>query len=1240
MITTAIIEELLEEDYEYFDMIEGQRLWKSRAVLGLSVEGNFIEGTVLEFGKLYTVRFEKIDQGQFFVIESDCTCGEEFCRHQAAVLYAAQEVKRSPHKRSLYAVKRAEQPEGKKQLPNQLPGKKSGEYRLLPLGLGLNRALQKYGLRRYHRLMWGETFEGTFISPEEIELKTISSRDSYYRMPEKKIRLKYEEGEVYIKCLCCNRTMKTLCEHQMPLLDAAAEALSRFDLSKMPENYQKYRAQLVEQLGINDQALEKYFHIKILEQGITAIGKERNIVNNNWLQSVKNIQVESKEQRQALIKRETAQLEEGRAKRFGMIWANEPDYKLNNSKKLLTLSFAKGGSYKTKDGIKDLSKNVTETPERFPEKIKAVGQQLFFLTQEENPDYQFYQLKELIEENIDLLNTIYHYTYAGSINPYFPKISQLNLVSFVPYPLVCKISFEVIDGMVHLKRHITYNEQVFDYTKVVYANTVFCSTKKTAYLFSHPRFQEFMEIFPDGYNSVILTNPSKEEITNLVSQLRNHFEVEVPEQLLLEEAPLTDGRLQILLREAGNFILFEPRIKYENHSFNAFEEEDYFVEDKLYRVNEEDRTFLVNFLKQAHPEFDNEFQVQEYVYLSVNEMINNYWFIHFNEACEAAGIEVLGQNDLSKFKYSKHRAETYMHIKSGIDWFDVEAGVSFGKEKVKTADWIRALRNKESFVKLKDGSLGMLPEEWLQQASKILAVADVEKGQLKISKYRFNIVEDLFEEIDDQKIIQELREKKARLRELDTNKTYELPDIVTATLRDYQKHGFAWLKFLNESGFGGILADDMGLGKTVQVITLLADQIDNGPCMVIVPRSLLFNWAAELDKFCPTLKYKIHHGPDRARNFESLRDFNIIITTYHTATNDIQIFKDVEFNYIVLDESQAIKNPDSKRYKAMRVLQSRHKLAMTGTPIENNTFDLFAQLSFTSPGLLGGKTSFKNNFSIPIDNNRDTEAAAFLRKLVHPFILRRTKEQVAKELPEKTETIIYCEMETAQRRLYENLKAKIKQDIEEAIEQKGVNQSKFQILDGLLRLRQMCNSPLLVNSSFSGANANSVKINTLLENLEEALDQKHHALVFSQFVSLLTIVRQELDKRGIKYAYLDGSTTKRQAEVDKFMNNDEIKIFLISIKAGNTGMNLTKADYVYIIDPWWNPAVEAQAIDRTHRIGQKNQIFAYKLICKNSIEEKILKLQERKKKIASEIIQTDENILKSLNKEDLMALFD
>ncbi|MEM6966321.1 MAG: DEAD/DEAH box helicase, partial [Bacteroidota bacterium] len=1143
MLTQGFLTEALQEDFDYSTTAEGRKIFENQGILTLSVSRNEIEATVLDRGKSFFVHFERSEDGKYIVFEGYCTCGKPSCKHQAATLCAAIAQRKKRPARPVTSARTNKGTPNIKPLPIQLEGTHAGEYRLLPMSSNLQDALSRYRPKRYQGLAWSETFEGTFITPDEIEFTNIVTNSYYFNSGEKKIRLKVKDGEVYVRCLSCTDTSKKLCTHQMALLIAASNVLNRYDLKNLEASYQSIVKDAAEKLNTTPEILTKHYQVKLLATGPEVASKHDNMVGKNWIEKTQKITDRSKEYHQELVEKQTMRLQEGRGQRYAFVWSHKEAV---DGFQLLDISYAKGGAYKTKPGIKDLTKKLEDLPYGFPQKVQELGQQLFFFSQEENPEIQFDKIKFLIEENMDELNEIYHYTFKGTTYPHTPRVSELNLVEFVPHQLECKISFENVDGFTHLTRHITHDEAPFDYKKVVYSNPVFCSTNTTAYLFSHHRFQEFMDIFPNGHDTVILPIMDKLQKTELVNQFKTHFDVSIPPQFTMEEEILTDAQLQILLREAGNFILFEPRIKHGEHSFNAFDQNAYFVEDKLYRIDEEDREFLINFLRKSHSTFDNPIQIQDYVFLDVKEMINNYWFIHFNEACEAAGIEVLGQKELSKFNYSKHRAKTYMHIKSGIDWFDVEAGVSFGDETVKTADWIRALRNKESFIKLKDGSLGMLPAEWLEQASKILAVADVEKGNLKISKYRFNIIEDLFENIDDKKIVQELEEKKARLRAIDTNKKYPLPQNVTATLRDYQKHGFEWLKFLDESGFGGILADDMGLGKTLQVITLLADQINQPPSLVVVPRSLLFNWGAELDKFCPELKYEIHHGTSRAKNFESLQHNNIIITTYHTATNDIQIFKDFKFNYIILDESQAIKNPDSKRYKAMRLLQSRNKLAMTGTPIENNTFDLYAQLSFTSPGLLGGKTSFKNNFSIPIDSNGDAEAAKLLRKLTHPFILRRTKDQVAKDLPEKTETVIYCEMGTAQRKLYEKLKTKIKQDIEEAVEEKGVNQSKFQMLDGLLRLRQMCNSPLLVNPAFSGANADSVKINTLVENLTEALDQKHHALVFSQFVSLLSIIRTELDKRGIQYAYLDGSTTNRQAQVEKFMNNDEVKIFLIS----------------------------------------------------------------------------------------------
>ncbi|MFK7807956.1 MAG: DEAD/DEAH box helicase, partial [Saprospiraceae bacterium] len=930
------------------------------------------------------------------------------------------------------------------------------------------------------------------------------------------------------------------------------------------------------------------------------------------------------------------QLASGKKTKYALFWGIKSSHYRGES--TFTLHFVKGNGLKTKEGLQSSNRKTDETPIYFPEKYKVVGQQLYFAMREKNDTLRFNNVKELILNNRELLNDIYQYSYEGNVRYEKIRSSDAHLVTFDPETLNCNFIIEKKDGLIHLQRLVTLDGAAFSFRNIDSANPIFCTKGDKAYCYENEHFFRIIKMFGD-YESLIIPFTNKKEYTQLITGLQQHFDVRVEKGILLSEEILQNPKYQILLREVGEFILFEPRLKYGDYSFNPLDKGSYEIDEKLRKPEEEDREFLTSFLRNAHPDFDGNIQAQNYSFLEVNKLLNNYWFLKFNEACEVAGIEILGQKELSKFNYSKHRAITFSHVKSGIDWFDVDIGVSFGGENVKTADWIKALRNKESFVRLKDGSLGVLPEEWLKQAQKILAVADLEKGELRISKYRFNIIEDLFDNIDDKEILKELAEKKKRLTDLELNQKYKLPEKVKADLRSYQEHGFQWLKFLDQSGLGGILADDMGLGKTLQIIALLADQPAESTTIVIVPRSLLHNWAAELDKFCPALTYIIHHGPGRAKMIKEIQSLNIIITTYDTAASDIEILKDFEFDYVILDESQAIKNPDSKRYKAMRLLKSKNKLAMTGTPIENNTFDLYAQLSFTSPGLLGTKTSFKNNFAIPIDNNGDVEAATLLRKLIFPFVLRRTKDQVAKDLPEKTETIIYCEMGATQRKLYTKLKAKIKEDIESAVEEKGVNKSKFQMLDGLLRLRQMCNSPLLVNSTFTGKNADAVKINVLLEHLVENTDQ-HNALVFSQFVSLLTIVRNELDKRGIPYAYLDGSTRKRQQEVDKFMTDDNIKIFLISIKAGNTGMNLTKADYVYILDPWWNPAVEAQAIDRTHRIGQDKQIFAYKLICKDSIEEKILKLQEKKKTLASDLIRTDENVLKSLNKTELMSLFD
>ena len=432
----------------------------------------------------------------------------------------------------------------------------------------------------------------------------------------------------------------------------------------------------------------------------------------------------------------------------------------------------------------------------------------------------------------------------------------------------------------------------------------------------------------------------------------------------------------------------------------------------------------------------------------------------------------------------------------------------------------------------------------------------------------------------------------------------------------------------------------MGLGKTLQTIAFLQylklEYKKNLPSLIIAPTSLIFNWKNEIEKFCPTLKMLAFVGSNRLENIENLSKYDLVISTYCSLLNDIEFLKDFKFNYVILDESQAIKNPNSKRYKAVRLLQSYNKIALTGTPIENNTFDLYAQLNFLNPGLLGNMSHFKTTFSNAIDKDKNADTSQLLSKIIAPFVLRRTKEQVAKELPEKTESIIFCEMEKEQRKVYDYFKNKYRDYLLHKIDENGVEKSQMYILEGLTKLRQICNSTALINEEEDYGNY-SVKLENLILNIKEKTGN-HKILVFSQFVKMLKIIKTRLEDDQIEYEYLDGQTTNRQEKVENFQNNASVRVFLISLKAGGTGLNLTEADYVFIIDPWWNPAVENQAIDRCYRIGQIKNVMAYRMICKDTIEEKIATLQSSKKAVASSIISIDD-VKKSFDINEVKELF-
>ncbi|MGE0374726.1 MAG: DEAD/DEAH box helicase [Planctomycetaceae bacterium] len=458
-------------------------------------------------------------------------------------------------------------------------------------------------------------------------------------------------------------------------------------------------------------------------------------------------------------------------------------------------------------------------------------------------------------------------------------------------------------------------------------------------------------------------------------------------------------------------------------------------------------------------------------------------------------------------------------------------------------------------------------------------------------------------------------------------------------MRHYQRDGLGWLRFLREFHFGGCLADDMGLGKTVQVLALLLDHLndrhdrtDRQPSLVVVPKSLLFNWAHEIRRFTPQLKALEYTGISREELRDSFARYDIILTTYGTLRRDIAVLKDIPFGYVVLDEAQTIKNSSSQVAKASRLLQTDHRLALSGTPIENHLGDLWSIFEFLNPGMLGRSSVFKL-YSTDAGN---TESQSALSQALQPFVLRRTKKEVAAELPDKFEETIYCDMEEAQRKQYDELRVHYRQSLLGMVREQGLGKTKMHVLEALLRLRQAACHPGLLDREASSDP--SAKLDVLCPHLEELIDEGHKSLVFSQFTSMLAIVKQHLDERGIRYAYLDGKTRARKQVVEEFQNDPNIPVFLISLKAGGLGLNLTAAEYVFLLDPWWNPAVEAQAIDRAHRVGQTKQVFAYRLICRDTVEEKIIELQSKKRKLADAILEGDNRVLKDLTANDLELL--
>lgn len=581
--------------------------------------------------------------------------------------------------------------------------------------------------------------------------------------------------------------------------------------------------------------------------------------------------------------------------------------------------------------------------------------------------------------------------------------------------------------------------------------------------------------------------------------------------------------------------------------------------------------------------------------------------------------------------------EMHFSVRSGIDWFELHGAVDFGGQRVPFPELLSALARGETTIRLDDGSLGIVPEEWLQKYGLLAGLGTAEDDHLRFSRHQAALLDALLatlESVDYDRKFLDLREQ---FRTFGGVEGAVEPEGFRGVLRGYQKEGLGWLIFLREFGFGGCLADDMGLGKTIQLLAALqqrrAEAGERRPSLIVVPKSLIFNWKEEAGRFTPQLSVLEYAGLERAPLREQFCRYDIVLTTYGTLRRDIMFLKDHRFDYVVLDEAQTIKNAGSQIAKASRLLQGEHRVALSGTPIENHLGDLWSIFEFLNPGMLGRSSVFK----LYAADSGDEDSRRLLAQALRPFILRRTKRQVAAELPEKIEQTIHCRMGKEQRRLYEEMRDHFRSSLLGLVRTQGLARSKMHVLEALLRLRQAACHPGLLHQD--AQEHSSAKLDVLCPHLEELLDEGHKALVFSQFTSMLSIVRQHLDKRNIVYEYLDGQTRHRRERVHRFQNDPACGVFLISLKAGGLGLNLTAADYVFLLDPWWNPAVEMQAIDRAHRVGQTRKVCAYRLICSDTVEEKIAELQSKKRDLAEAILEADAGrLLRDLSIEDLELL--
>lgn len=890
-----------------------------------------------------------------------------------------------------------------------------------------------------------------------------------------------------------------------------------------------------------------------------------------------------------------------------------------------------------------------------------------------NPIYHCFKYRdqELIEfltilyENYDMNSNYYGNRYGSTFNGKYMTLSRKSLEKF--FELMMNRSFnidinghKVLDttvtkGNVDLKFKI--EEEGKDLLISLVEKEIFVPlTDDCKYVFYKDRIyklpnsqSQFLspiinEIKDKDVKSIRVEENLKETfVSEILLNIKKHTELSVDEKV--ENSIYSEDLLSsIYFDRKGDIITGRVEFGYGDIEINPFssrKKEQLNDEKILLRDMEKERKILSLLEEGDFRVEDGGFYLEdeEEIFDFINDVIpklQEYSYIYYTDSFRDIGL-IDSDSFSGAFK-----------MNSGLDMLEFDFNIE-GIDMSELENIFRALKEKKKYYKLKNGAFLSLDNNELNDVYEMIDYLDVgidefEDGKLELPKYRTMYLDKFLEDrdigfvkksTDFKKLVMDIKEPD----DID----YKLPESLNADLRDYQKFGFKWLKTLSNYGFGGILADEMGLGKTVQMLTfLLSEKNEKGKMtnLIVVPTSLVYNWEDEVNRFAPSLSTIIISGTkgDRKKLIKSISEYDLVITSYPLIRKDVDEYSDTDFGYVVLDEAQHIKNKNSLSAKSVKRIKAKNFFALTGTPMENSLSELWSIFDFLMPGYLLNSKKFTERFEKPITKENDNNKLKELNNHIKPFILRRLKKDVLKELPDKMEQKILVDMTEEQKKVYLAYLQAIKGDLSEEISERGYNRSHIKILAGLTRLRQLSCHPGVFLEDYGGG---SGKLDFLEEIVSEAVAGGHRILIFSQFTTMLSEIKRRLKKIDINMMYLDGKTPmKERGSLVKQFNKGEGDVFLISLKAGGTGLNLTSADMVIHFDPWWNPAVEDQATDRAHRIGQENKVQVIKLITKGTIEEKIYKLQEKKKEMIDKVIREGETLISKLSEEEIMSLFD